>query len=360
MRYIKPLGKVVYTGTQAMFSEIMRKQVPGKSLKPSNVNNEYPILMMHGFMGFSKMEIAGIKLFDYFNGVKVTLEQMGYTVVTPEVKPIDTPQNRATQWANHLDQLLSDTGASKAHIICHSQGCIDARVLAAPCENSCETPSQGTLNGKGYGDKIASMTHLGGPHLGTILADQGKQTPVSEFIMDIIELIALLTGSTPENAQKTIDMMRPDFMKEVFNEKIQVPDTIPCYTIAGSPANKSEVGFMFDSTWEKLMSIAPEDGGGDNDGFVVTDSAHFKGNNAKLQGTNIPQWQSLGNIHADHVAMIGIPIEFNDNTFFRHLPMFVGIAQHVDACYIKNVQMALQTDGEWVRSCSIHQEAVEA
>ena len=355
MRYIKPMGKVLFTGTQAMLSEILRQQL-NKNKLAEPLNNEYPILMMHGFMGFSEISIAGITLFDYFNGVKALLEKMGYTVITPAVTPIDTPQNRATQWANHLDQLLSDTGASKAHIIAHSQGCIDARVLAAPCEHSCQTPSQGELEGKGYGDKIATMTMLGGPHLGTVLADANNSTATAEFFMDLIGLVAMMTGSTAKSAEKTVEMMKPEFMQKEFNPNIVVPNHIPCYTIAGSPQNESQVGFMFDKTWEQLMCLSAEDGGGENDGFVVVDSAHYAGNTAKLKGTDIPQWQSLGNIHADHITMIGIPLEFKNNDFFSHLPMFIGIAQQVDNCYRRNIEMQLHSNGEWSRACSLMME----
>lgn len=351
MRYIKPARKVFFTGSQAIFGELMRKQVPSPQVNiPSN---EYPILLMHGFMGFSKMEIAGIKLFDYFNGVKLCLEQMGYTVMSPEVNPIDTPQNRAKQWAKELDILLDNSGAQKAHLICHSQGCLDARVLAADCSNFCTTPQQGELRGIGYGDKIASMTHLGGPHLGTILAETTDTSQTAEFFMDLIGLIAMMTGSPFSSAEKTVACFTPTFMKDTFNKQIHVPDHIPCYTVAGAPETEEQVGFMFDGSWNTLNNMPISEGGGQNDGFVTTNSAHFAGNKTKLKGSHELQWQSLGNIHADHVAMIGIPLELKSNNHFSHLPMFIGMAQHIDTCYKRNVQMALQASGEWLRHCAL-------
>lgn len=353
MRYTTSLGKLIYSGSRNLVNTQLRSYVQNKG--PSTPqNNEYPILMMHGFMGFSEMKVFNITLFDYFNGVKALLEQMGYTVYTPSVTPISPPQDRAVEWRNHIDTILMETNAPKVHLIAHSQGCIDARVVAAPTGNKSATFYHGDLFGMGYGDKIASITTLGGPHLGTPLADDIDSAEGPEkFMLDMIEFIAMLTGSNKQAALEAIHSMSRKYMIEDFNKNIHVPTDIPCYTVAGKPGNKKNVSFMFDKTWEELMKIAPEDGGGPNDGFVPVSSALFYGNETKLEGTEQRQWQPLGEVLADHVGLIGIPIEGTADDNFQHLPMFAGLAQNVDACYRKNITLALQPDGEWLRACSL-------
>lgn len=356
MRYVSPISKLVYTGSRAMYQSILREQLkPAPPKKP--VSNEYPIFFMHGFMGFAEMKIFDIKLFDYFNGVKELLEQMGYTVFTKSVTPIAPPQDRAKEWARHITDVLQQTGAEKVHIIAHSQGCIDARVVAAPPTHSCTTLHGCDLHGMGMDEQIASITTIGGPHLGTPLADDTDDTEIEKLMIEMIGFIALITGSSETKAREAIESMSREYMTKTFNQHIKVPNTIPCYTVAGNPKDKKYVSFLFDRTWEALMQISLEDGGGDNDGFVPVSSARFDDNNTKLAGTDEPQWQHLGEITADHIAMIGIPVEFTRKQVFSHLPMYVGLAQNVDTCYKRNITLALNADGEWTRICNLLETA---
>ncbi|NRB37823.1 MAG: hypothetical protein HRU20_05055 [Pseudomonadales bacterium] len=351
MRYAKSLSKVIYTGSRNLIDTSLRKRLQPAGVAKS-AHNEYPILMMHGFMGFSEMKIFNITLFEYFNGVKMLLEQMGYTVYTPSVTPISPPQDRAQEWADYVNEILAETSAEKVHLIAHSQGCIDARVLAAPAENSCTTGHFGDLHGIGFGDKIATITTLGGPHEGTPLADDMEGTDGEKFMIDMIEFIAMITGSNKKAAKQAIESMSRTYMLESFNKQIHVPKTIPCYTVAGNPGHAKNVSFMFDKTWAELMKMDPTEGGGANDGFVPVASALFSSNKVKMANGE-PQWQALGEVVADHVALVGIPIEGKADEDFKHLPMFAGLAQNVDACYRENIALALQPDGEWSRACSL-------
>jgi triacylglycerol lipase len=361
MRFSKPIQKVVAQGTRALMLNAMRRQVNAK-IHPPKRGQEYPIVLMHGFMGFSRMEILGIKLFDYFNGVQPLLEQMGYDVWVESVSPVNPPQIRAEQWAKVVDNALAHYKTDKVHLIAHSQGGVDARVLAAPDTDCCSTPHDGQLNGIGYGDKIASIITVGAPHLGTPLADASseKENPLQKIIMGIIDLVALMNGSTPKKAQKTIDSMSRTYMMEEFNPQIRVPNTIPCFTVAGDPADKDDVSMMFDSSWEQLNDIPVSEGGGANDGFVPVTSANYEGNGLKMADGKTPQWQALGSVCADHVAEVGIPIELKAAEHFKHLPMFAGLAQRVDTCYMEHMEMLLQADGEWERICKLINDRVAA
>ena len=65
MRYTKSVSKLVYTGSRNLIDTQLRKRLQPKTPAKAK-HNEYPILMMHGFMGFSEMKIFNITLSDIF------------------------------------------------------------------------------------------------------------------------------------------------------------------------------------------------------------------------------------------------------------------------------------------------------
>ena len=108
----------------------------------------FPIILQHGYAGVDTY----FGVIDYFFRVVDTLEDAGYTVYTPVVSPIATSEDRAEELAEQLDEILRETGARKVHIVAHSQGGLDARVL---------------VSGLGYADRVATLTTLATPHLGS-------------------------------------------------------------------------------------------------------------------------------------------------------------------------------------------------
>lgn len=112
----------------------------------------YPVLLMHGMGGAS--DFGGV---DYFYRVPGELSAAGVVVDAPAVSPFADSTQRAAEWAPHLDALLAQ-GHRRVNVIAHSQGGLDARVLASP-------------GGLDRGDDIASITTIGTPHAGSDLAD---------------------------------------------------------------------------------------------------------------------------------------------------------------------------------------------
>ncbi|NRB39101.1 MAG: hypothetical protein HRU20_11640 [Pseudomonadales bacterium] len=349
MRYIKPLKKVILTGSKAMLSTALLKQNQHPK-KIKHTNQEYPIIFMHGFMGFSERSVFNLTLFDYFNGAQNILKQMGYQIYAPSINALASVQERNNQWIKAIDDILLETGCEKVHIIAHSQGAIDARIIATPIVHHCRTPYHGELYGSGYGDHIASITSVAGPHMGTPLADPVyADDEDGELMSDVINLIAMMTGKSHKSARQAMDFLSRKFMLDVFNPSMKVPNNIPCFTITGNPANKKDLSSLFDLTWQKLMDTAIEDGGGENDGFAPVSSARFDSCKTLLAGTDKLQWMHLGHVKADHMALIGIPAESSTHTNFSHQPLYVGIAQHTDSNFIQHMQLALQDNGHWQR-----------
>jgi len=138
----------------------------------------YPIVLMHGMAGFQELNVGPIGV-EYWAGIKDDLAKMGETeVYVTEVSPYQTSEVRAREAASQIDAILARTGKAKVALVGHSQGGLDARVLASP-------------EGLGYGDKIASVTTISTPHRGS-------------FIADIVLRIASVAPETFDNATRTI------------------------------------------------------------------------------------------------------------------------------------------------------------
>jgi triacylglycerol lipase len=131
-------------------------------------NHTLPIVLAHGIARFdillellkTKSNIPDTQLsesFHYFKEIKPHLEAHGFTVFHPNEDFAGSVELRAEQLRDRVNEVLAATGAEKVHIIGHSMGGLDARHMIAD---------------KGMADKVASLTTIGTPHLGTILADQ--------------------------------------------------------------------------------------------------------------------------------------------------------------------------------------------
>ena len=113
----------------------------------------YPVVLAHGFFGFN--DFAGAGFLTYFYGVKDYMEAQGEPLVfTPAVDPFNTSDYRGAQLEKHIEEILKATGHAKVNIIGHSQGGLDARVVA-------------NLRP----DLVASVVTVATPHNGSRVAD---------------------------------------------------------------------------------------------------------------------------------------------------------------------------------------------
>lgn len=112
----------------------------------------YPILLAHGFFGFENL--ANLDFVPYFHGVPEHLQALGHTVCIGEVDPFNDSTDRGEQLLAQAIECADATGHAKINIIGHSQGGLDARVVAhlAP-------------------ELVASVTTVATPHHGTPIAD---------------------------------------------------------------------------------------------------------------------------------------------------------------------------------------------
>jgi triacylglycerol lipase len=174
----------------------------------------YPIVLMHGMGGFGKLDLGPVDV-TYFKGVVEDLSKSGEAVYVTLAPPFETSEVRAEAVAKQIDEILKRTGKAKVNLVGHSQGGLDARVLASP-------------NGLAYGDRIASVTTIATPHRGSRVADAvlGMIAGLSPGVVDQItsDLLALVEKTvyelqTDPKLRAQLLLLSEANMNGVFNAK---------------------------------------------------------------------------------------------------------------------------------------------
>jgi triacylglycerol lipase len=170
---------------------------------------------MHGMGGFNQLDNLPFTV-SYFSGVQADLIAHGETQVFVTVTlPYDTSEHRATVLLPQIQAILAQTGAAKVNLIAHSQGGLDARVLASPA-------------GLGLGDVIASVTTVSTPHRGTPVADLGMglisgvpssiSGPVTDAFLQLLEDGVYSVQATPNLLSQATEMTT-QYMANTFNPR---------------------------------------------------------------------------------------------------------------------------------------------
>ena len=237
--------------------------------------------LIHGFPGFSN--ILGLT---YFHGVEDHLHSRfrDLEIFAPQLAPplgLDGVQHRAGNLAQALHDRFGE--GEKIHLIGHSGGGIDARYLVSP-------------GGLGWGSRIASVTTVGSPHKGAVVA---------EFLASGSEEVAHLIPAVRHLADAISGFTRASM--DEFNRRI-VPDTSVRYSsYAGTPG--------FDITHPVFSAlallIAREEG--ENDGWISVQSA-----------SAMPVFQRK--IQANHLEQVGLELlsGFDHKAFYEEIVASLG------------------------------------
>lgn len=286
----------------------------------------YPILLLHGMAGFDQLQNLPIDI-TYFNGVVDDLAAHGEPEVFVTLAPaFDSSEVRAKAIATQLDAILARTHAAKVNLIGHSQGGLDARILASP-------------HGLGYGDRIASVTTIATPHQGTRLTDAAlgllDALPADEVdgltkaLLELLQRTAYEVQSDP-NLRAQLVTLSEHQMSTVFNPKY-VDDPRVTY---GSYAGRTNLqNGLFDCAGKypndptrvdivnpMFAPIAPLLAGPlnhSNDGLVTVDSARW--------GT------FLQCVPADHLKEVGVLSVSQQHLVsnFNHLEFFRTVVSRI-------------------------------
>jgi triacylglycerol lipase len=252
---------------------------------------ELPIVLVPGFSAFEQVGEAR-----YFSGVAAHLRGRGVPTYEVTTLPYQSSESRARLLEEALDRVLRETGASRAHLIAHSQGGIDARYLMS-------------ARGLDRAGAVASLTTLSTPHRGTPLADAFRDTPPA-MVNAVFAPLQAAFSTDDDNVlgavrvKEAVGTMSSEHMRR-FNEEHPDPEGVPIFSVAGltgdAPPEVCDGG-----TWGPLHSHDPLSAHmapiwtlvrGDpeqpraNDGLIPVDSA--------VWGT------FLGCVPADHADLIG-------------------------------------------------------
>jgi triacylglycerol lipase len=236
---------------------------------------QYPILLLHGFLGFARRQIGPFDL-TYFRNVAPYLESVGNKVCTLEVHPTQTIAFRASQIARFIDAepSLKD---SPLNLVGHSMGGLDARYLAS---NS------------GLSTRIRSVTTLATPHHGSFLAD-------------ILDNVPLLQNVLRKWAPAIHDLSEKSMTG--FNQ--ETPDHAGTHYLSLPASTRALDCTPF--LWFTLLVLYLARGL--NDGQVTVASARWG--------------EVIEEVQADHVALIGMRVGSNLFRAFNHLEIYGKITQ---------------------------------
>jgi pimeloyl-ACP methyl ester carboxylesterase len=143
-----------------------------------------PVVLAHGYLGF-----ASLGKVNYFEHIIPLLKELGAAdVFAPTVEPKGSLHDRASELMSKIMQAFP---GRRVHVIAHSMGGLDARFLL----------SKAGLGGSGLVD---TLTTLGTPHQGTILADLAVLDLKSAASGSIREMLRRVASGLPALAAHSL------------------------------------------------------------------------------------------------------------------------------------------------------------
>lgn len=250
----------------------------------------FPIVLAHGIARFDilrekvheELDLPANQLEDelqYFKNIRSFLNANGFSpVFNTNVDFAGSVEVRAAQLKNQIDEILAETGAEKVHIIAHSMGGLDARLMIIDL---------------GMAEKVASLTTLGTPHLGTPLADR-----VLGFGGSL--LIDFLRKAVKLNLDGFNDLTSAAC--EAFNRRARDAEATNgvFYQVYASFEEGDDMFLPLFASWFLIRAID-----GRNDGLVPVRSQMWESEIVASNGTRKPIPQHEFPFRADHLNQCG-------------------------------------------------------
>lgn len=252
--------------------------------------NTYPIILAHGIARFDVFTETILKrlllaLLDrsfstdrlhYFKGIAPFLREHGFEVYTTNVSFAAPLAVRARDLARELRRVLDASGHSKAHIIGHSMGGLDARVMIVD---------------EGMAGQVASVTTIGTPHLGTPFADWGLAHGGYEIVKAASRVVDM-TGFEDVTLAATAVFNERARNKEASNDVV--------YQVYAVAQDVSSVFGLIQPSWRIIDAQE-----GANDGLVSLRSQRWTAELVSDDGVIKPIRQRDFPIAADHLNQVG-------------------------------------------------------
>lgn len=200
-----------------------------------------PIVLVHGLLGFQRLQVANVTIASYFPGIPDMLKAAGNRVLVPTLSPTAGIVDRARQLK---DFIQKESPGEPVHLIAHSMGGLDARWMISQLDMA---------------QRVLTLTTLGTPHRGTAFADWGVARfgrllrPVLGFLGVPFQAFYDLTASSCRT----------------FNERAPDAAGVRYFSIAGNhDGSYLAPGWLLS---HRVVSRIE----GPNDGVVALDSAKY-------------------------------------------------------------------------------------
>lgn len=287
----------------------------------------YPILLAHGFFGFENL--ADLEFVPYWHGVPEYLAEQGeLDVCIGEVDPFNDSTTRGEQLVEQAIECAALTGHAQVNIIAHSQGGLDARVVA-------------NLRP----DLVASITTVATPHHGTPIADIAIGAIASPEAGAVVDWLVQLVGAplwdevgSETSLYASMEQMSTEGMV-VFNEQYPDVEGVLYTSLTGrsglhpggeecEPTSPPPPIFM--STWDDTLdTIDPL--------FAIPEAILSGGifsqhaNDGLVRAADSHWGEFLGCVPADHIDEIGHLLGDNPGlgNDWDHLEMYAGLVQYL-------------------------------
>ncbi len=215
-----------------------------------------PIVLIHGLLGFDRLQVGGLVLADYFPGISAALREAGNRVLQARLTPTAGIADRARELKTQIEK---EFGTDPVHLIGHSMGGLDARYLIARLD---------------MGQRVLSLTTVGTPHRGSSFADWGVHR-FGSFLQPVLDLLSI-------PYQAFYDLTVASCQK--FNQEVPDQPGVRYFSVAG----RFECSW-FAPEWSLPASVLSRTEG-DNDGVVSVASATY--------GEHCEVWD------ADHLGLV--------------------------------------------------------
>lgn len=207
----------------------------------------YPVILVHGII------LKDNRFFKSFGKIEKNLKKNGYLVSTAPTDGFGTIENNAAQLKEYIEKILEKEHAEKVNLIAHSKGGLDSKYM---------------MEALGMEDKVASLTTLCTPHLGSPIADYILKYPrwLLKFIAFWINLWYRIFGDKKPNCLEVCKQLQ---QKEEA-DLIHFSDKVYCQSYSATLKSGKDdfvmsIPYFFSKRLEKR----------DTDGLVPVDSSKF-------------------------------------------------------------------------------------
>jgi triacylglycerol lipase len=239
-----------------------------------------PIVLVHGLLGFDRIQMARWVVADYFPGIPALLRGAGNRVLIARLSPTAGIADRAAQLKELIDR---ESPNEPVHVFAHSMGGLDARYM---------------ISRLGMAGRVLSLTTLGTPHRGSSFADWGVKR-FRSLAWPLFNFIGL-------SYQAFLDLTVTNCQQ--FNDEVPDAPGVGYFSVAGRLLRER-------ASWHwHVPSRILDQVEGENDGIVSIASARW--------GEDCELWDG------DHMGLVNWPqLRVSGEATTDYLPRYASLTR---------------------------------